>query len=93
MNHDLTVPLTEPVPTGEALLLDQFRSSTGLTEHERHGVETLVTDGLTTLLERLPCGTPERLIDRICDLLSDIGNLLSDDTGPISCVQRLTEAI
>lgn len=69
MDHDLTVPLTVPVVAGEALLLDNFRSSPKLPVSEQRRIVALVEQWVNELLDVLPVGTPESLIDQACELV------------------------
>lgn len=78
MDHDLTAGLTVAVPAGEAMLLDLREMS--LPEPERRRVGSWVRAELGALLEGLPAGTSVVLVDRVCDLLYDLDDLLELDT-------------
>lgn len=82
MDHDLTAPLTVPVPGGEALLLDL--RGCGLVEEERLGVEREVRARLEAMLDALPAETPVMLVDRVCELLGDLDGLLGINPETIS---------
>jgi hypothetical protein len=78
VNHDYTIPLTVPVPAGEAMLLDL--RDMGLPEPERQRVSVWMRTQLSALLEELPAGVPVVLVDRVCELLHDLDDLLEVDT-------------
>jgi hypothetical protein len=86
VNHDHTLPLTVPVPAGEALLLDHL-GHLSLPEAERREMRDNVAGYVNGLLEVLPCGTPTPLVDALCGLLHDLDGLLglSVATPDISC--------
>lgn len=75
MPDDLTVPLTHPVPAGEALLLEACRE-VRLPPEVRCGLRDEVIGAVAGLLGRLPAGTPEPLVDRLVDLLHEVDDLL-----------------
>ena len=81
MNHDFTIPLTVPVPPGEALLLDL--RDMGLPDRERHEMSSWLQAELSALLEKLPTGAPIVLVDRVCELLHDVDALLEVNTSDI----------
>jgi hypothetical protein len=82
VTHDMTIPLTIAVPPGEALLLEL--RGFGLPERERREVGSWVRKELDALLEGLPSGTPVALVDRVCDLLHDLDDLLGVEERKIS---------
>lgn len=81
LNHDLTAPLTVPVAEGEAFLLDHLRTARNLSPKEQQDIDEVVQRHLSMLLEELPPGTPEGLIDRICELGQSAESLLKIPTG------------
>jgi len=95
LTDDLTVPLTHVVPEGEAALLDAFRLQPSLSIEERWVVEDVVRLSLLGLLERLPVGTPEAVVDRVCDLLADVKDLLGlpNQSSPVQVLymNKLTD--
>ena len=72
--HDFTTPLTHAVPEGEALLLELRREP--LPADVRRAVAMETDTALAGLLAALPAGTPEPLVDRVCELRADLLELV-----------------
>lgn len=83
MDTGFTMPLTVAVPVGEFLLFEGCRGLR-LPVEECALVHDDVVATLTGLLDRLPAGTPEVLVDRLCDVLADVGDFLEMPSKPTS---------